>query len=155
MMLSPQAARMGTVYTTLRNIGCSRRHILNGVGGSRFATLESHLPCGNAIDETFAKIMKYNRAKSTLAHDESDDESNQLPEPATLKTKSMIKNVAIKKGENATQLDYAAPAYNDVMNPINATWTANLGRDKNIDHIKNEWFTGISPDNSLCPGMLK
>jgi hypothetical protein len=160
MMLSPQAARMGTVYTTLRNIGCSGRHALNGVGGVRVVASANHLPSFMLSTGSYSFDSIYHRFKATLAIVESDDESDDESDLSFSSTNSKLVN-AVKKAESGFTFDAVHGVGADLSHDknficaIKAPWIANLGRDNNINRISNEWFTGVSPSSRSCPGTCK
>lgn len=150
MMLSIQAARMGSVSTTLRRIGCctassSRCWNSNLAPTSTFRST-SPLSNNNTMrkDEDNANLknnklnnIQRSKSSSAAALDDHDDESNY----------GGLAAIAIEKAMQRT-LDDAG------QSSLKEAWMVNLGRkDDNawlMGPREKEWFTGVPP--SKCPG---
>lgn len=143
-MLSPSAARMGCVKTTLRKIGPSGRRfrssssVTTATGGRREALLAA---AGSGTGRS-RQGLSYARAalaadvrrwKSTMAsygdYEDEDDSNRSHGHAEAAKARSTFSH------EEA--------------------WMINLGRDDSNEWLTgtrdaDEWFTGLKP--SICPG---
>ena len=131
-MLSPSAARMGCVKTTLRHIG--RRYSNTAAVRRRETLLWQHTNSRLSYVRT-ALASDGRRWKSTMAayDDSSDEEDNS--------NRSHGHSEAVKARSGSFSHEEA--------------WMINLGRDDNNEWLLgtrnvDEWFTGLKP--SICPG---
>ena len=143
MMLSPSAARMGTVSTTLRHIGKSRRGFSIAALGRR----ESEVNGSGMIRQAFNRSAWDARAviasdltrwKSTMAAAYSDSEDDEEEFETLDRSHGHAEAV---KARSALSHEEA--------------WMVNLGRDDNNEWLlgprdADDWFTGLKP--SICPG---
>lgn len=150
MMLSAQAARMGTVYTTLRSIGKVGTSRFKGSFSScRVDSMQSTTfrnEKNKQLLDTFQKHQlqrKHVRSSTNVAAFES--ESDDDDEPQTLAY---------------THLGHAAAAQIRAKNvPQEEPWMINLGRGNDNAWLmgprnEQEWFTGLAPADD-CPGKLE
>jgi len=147
-MLSPAAARMGTVWTTLRQIGKGSRRYSSAAMGSRRETVvlgkKSSLAIGSGGRLSYAPASAFlsswdtGRWKSTMAsYTDSDDEGDE------------------SFGASAGHAQ-AAKARNMNSFSHEEAWMINLGREDNNAWLTgtrdaDEWFTGLKPE--ICPGV--
>jgi hypothetical protein len=171
MMLSPQAARMGTVHTTLRQIGFKssvRSHCYSTGMLSNRRTLNPRSknvigyyrqPCHFLIDKIHFSQTHPSRSKSTAAISDIDIDStiqslvpkNQHRMTAPIPSGSQAIATEIRTKIISSSFD------NGKVTSNNEPWRINLGRGSDNDwlltpRIDNEWFTGVSPGSHLCPG---
>jgi Sulfatase-modifying factor enzyme 1 len=173
MMLSASAARMGTVKTTLRQIGKSGRlrtpsavssrsgkafwsswSLKDGIGKS-FSIMTSTTPSTKTsrLSDARAALMSdsISRRKSTMAsYAESDDEEEN--------TIYVVENTAGSDKRLSSHHGHAEAAKSrvDGMTSLDDSWRINLGRGDNNAWLtgprnEDEWFTGLKP--SVCPGV--
>jgi 5-histidylcysteine sulfoxide synthase/putative 4-mercaptohistidine N1-methyltranferase len=126
MMLSPQAARMGTVCTTLRKIVSTARQ--RSLSHSAFASVRSETAFGARAFST--------RAKSTLAAlEDSDDEDLIFRSQGHAAAAAALSKAGFNKSHDEA-------------------WMINVNRNDDNEWLNGprsaEWFTGIHP--SQCPG---
>jgi hypothetical protein len=126
MMLSPQAARMGTVWTTLRKIGPASRFSLpkkkllrTDLGGRRHSLLAS-------------STVRWQSTQTAL-YDSEDD--------LDYRSKGLASAAALRVSTSATLAD--------------DLWKINLHRGNDNAWLTGprkaeEWFTGLAPNE--CPG---
>jgi hypothetical protein len=142
-MLSPQAARMRLVKTTIRQIGgfdSSRRYFGVAVRGERGKLLGSGTSRNNnTLTHPLAALSSdARRWKSTVAaYDDSDDEETS------------------NKSRGHAEAALARSA--TTAHSHEESWMINLGRDGDNEWLlktrdPDDWFTGKKP--SICPGEL-
>lgn len=125
MMLSPQAARMGTVWTTLRKIGTSVRFSVKK---------KLSLPSDKAGRHFLWKVSSAARWQSTQTevYDSEDD--------LDYRNKGLASAAALRVASSAH---------------VDDLWKINLHRgDDNAwltgPRLAHDWFTGLPPND--CPG---
>jgi hypothetical protein len=142
MMLSPQAARMGTVYTTLRRIGMDRRFLSCG-GISRRTVLSlrnDEIPLLLKLsDNSFYRQQKRFKASVSAAAADTDSDSDE-------------DDLAY------THAGHAAAAKVRAKTTIDKPWMINLGRGNDNAWLmgprnEEDWFTGLAPAHG-CPGKF-
>ncbi|GKY97274.1 hypothetical protein MPSEU_000685800 [Mayamaea pseudoterrestris] len=148
MMLSPQAARMGTVFTTLRKIGSSR---------GRSTARHRIFPSNSQV--SFKSTM------ASVAVDDDDEDDLRVT-----RTKNATgSRVAVTCNDEETQkkvrhpMPTNHPSASASTSPSAAThrsheqaWMVNLGRECD-DWLHGprsaDWFTGVHPSSGTCPGV--
>lgn len=157
MMLSPQAARMGTVFTTLRRIGVagflhvgdSAVHSRRVMGHSAVSPLHTiRLPAAHSLKSYFLPFSDNlaRRHKSSRAACCSFDEEVE---------NSYVDNDVPMSN---SKLDMTPTIHHRLSSAVSEPWTINLGRCKNHEWLvgprdPQDWFTGVAPVNN-CPGKL-
>ena len=155
MMLSPQAARMGTVHTTLRKIGFhgSRRSFGGGRGplptfSSSFLLGRSDIgTSGLSKNQLLLRFKSSRAAVATVDYEDLVDDEEQC-------NKSII--------DGARYGSYAGHAAAMEHRAITTTtttdepWMINLGRSNDNEWLMRPrdpevWFTGVAPTHQ-CPG---
>jgi hypothetical protein len=148
MMLSPQAARMGTVYTTLRSIGkAGTRRFFGGSSSRRVVSFKSTTSRNEnkQLSDTFRRQqLKQQRFKSSVGvaanfDTDSDDEGHH--------------DLGYTHAGQAAAAEYRAKNAH-----IDEPWMINLGRGNDNAWLmgrrdEQEWFTGLAPVKN-CPGKL-
>jgi hypothetical protein len=145
MMLSPQAARMGTVYTTLRSIGKAGTRRFFGCSSSRRVVSFKSTTSRNEnkqLSDTFRQQLKQQRFKSSVGvaanfDTDSDDEGHQ--------------DLGYTHAGQAAAAEYRAKNAH-----MDEPWMINLGRGNDNAWLmgrrdEQEWFTGLAPVKN-CPG---
>jgi hypothetical protein len=131
MMLSPQAARMGTVWTTLRNIGMSKGPCRSFHVSPCNISLVSKTKKGKIVP-----ILSSVRFKSTMANYDSDEDFT-----SRYTGHKAAANLRATSGNN---------------HALQEPWMINLGRGNDNAWLmgprKSSWFTGTSPADG-CPGV--
>ena len=130
-MLSPSAARMGCVSTTLRHIGRNSRRfsVTTGRRGSILSQGRNELSRARVAFASDAS-----RWKSTMAtYDSSDDEEDS------------------NRSHGHAEAAKARSTFSH-----EEAWMVNLGREDNNEWLlgtrADDWFTGLKPTD--CPGEL-
>jgi hypothetical protein len=166
MMLSTQAARMGSVHTTLRKIGCSapskRTFLLVERGRSWLPTSpsSSHLFSGRPRDQYVAAVgmpIWNHRNKSTAASAKRHDFGDEKDDTTT--TELSYHPYISSAGRHAAAAISITPSTTTTeipaVNEAAAAWMINLGRNNDNEWLTGprgrEWFTGVHPRE--CPGM--
>lgn len=163
MMLSPQAARMGTVHTTLRKIGLqgSRRAYGGGVflstSSSSFlglspwksVTNNNSIKSGLSKNQLFARFKSSRAAAATANYEDSDDEEGYNNNNNNIFDGARYQSYA---GHAAAMEERATVATTD------EPWMINLGRNNDNEWLMRprnpeEWFTGVAPTHQ-CPGTF-
>ena len=163
-MLSPAAARMGCVKTTLRKIGLQdRRHVSTGLlshhrrrGGvmpvvestpkikasSTLLSLNYH-PRSSPFVASYSDVL--HRWKSTMAsYGDSDDDTDD--------DEGIVEDSLSKRSHGHAE---GVKARGRMEFSHEEAWMINLGRGNNDEWLlgprdEDEWFTGLKP--SICPG---
>lgn len=138
MMLSPQAARMGTVWTTLRNIGMSSSNSALRV------TLQGHR--SSIRGSRLADRFKSPAAVFSSISDEDFDDSHH---------DNRGKLVVDRTEGHKLAAEYRAESDVNQRHAYEEPWMMNLGRGNDNAWLMglrkdDEWFTGVAPRN--CPG---
>lgn len=147
MMLSPQAARMGTAMRCLGKASLRRSYESGSIGSRRVVTLHTLARNDGKIfgSDTFIhQQLKNQRFKSTTgvaAAFESDSDDDEEP-----------------RDLGYTHLGHAVAAEYRAKNVLEEPWRINLGRGNDNAWLmgprdEQEWFTGVAPVND-CPGKL-
>lgn len=160
MMLSPQAARMGTVHTTLRSIGCKKIYsqaLSTKSSGGRGDTLTSY---NKAF--TTSKVEKHNflgrqncwKSTAALDYSGSNDVIGNFKPSLDNSLGTKPESLSISGHSHALAAEYRN--LND-RSLVDEPWRINLGRgNDNVWLMQprnaSDWFTGVSPSNKLCPG---
>lgn len=143
MMLSIQAARMGSVTTSLRRIGCTGSRWNSNLAPTTLrSTSVSNIMRKDDDNTTLnKKLNKLQRNKSSAAYalDEHDDDNY-----------AGLAAAAMEKAMQRTLDDAGKSSQKEA-------WMVNLGRKDNNAWLtgprdEKEWFTGVPP--SECPGKL-
>lgn len=164
MMLSPQAARMGTAVRCIGKASPRRSYVTGGSvgrrGGVSTVTVfrKSNQTSNNTLlsDNFFRQHFTQQRFKSTtglastIEYDcEDDDEEPEVELPST---KDLLGFAHVGHAAAAEHRAKNADAAVAVAEP----WMINLGRGNNNAWLmgprnEQEWFTGVAPVNG-CPG---
>lgn len=134
MMLSPQAARMGCVSTSLGHIRRSTRFLSIGRGRRHFEpSVRSRFRLSTDTSRVLSSHLS--RFKSTVAaYDEGEDDNIDYRHHG---------HVAAAKARAS-----------DTIKSHDEAWMINLGRDGDNEWLTGprdqEWFTGVAPRE--CPG---
>jgi hypothetical protein len=135
MMLSPQAARMSCVSTSLGHIRRSTRFL--SIGRRHFdPSIRSRFRLSSDTSRAFSVSAGLSRFKSTMAaYDESEDGDN-----IDYRHKGHVAAAKARASDASKSHDEA--------------WMINLGRDGDNEWLTGprdqEWFTGVAPRE--CPG---
>jgi hypothetical protein len=135
MMLSPQAARMSCVSTSLGHIRRSARFL--SIGRRHFdPSVRSRFRLPTDVSRAFSSGLS--RFKSTLAaYDESEDD-----------------NIDYRHQGHVTAAKARAT---DAIKSYDDAWMINLGRDGDNEWLTGprdqDWFTGVAPRD--CPGKYR
>jgi hypothetical protein len=133
MMLSLQAARLGSVSTSLGHMRRSARNL--SIGRPRFdPSSRSRFRPSKDLSRKFSSGIS--RFKSTMAaYDEGEDDNIDYRHQG---------HVAAAKA-----------CASDAVKPHDEAWRINLGRDGDNEWLTGprdqDWFTGVAP-SSNCPG---
>ena len=141
-MLSTQAARMGSVHTTLRKIGM-KSHPFCSIGAAVSRCHRSAF----SLSETSRRQLRVHRGsviyKSSLASNNENDWENS--DDLDLKTKGFKAAVSA----NSAKANFLANRSHE------EAWMINLDRDGDKEWLTgprtDEWFTGVHPRE--CPGV--
>jgi len=161
-MLSPEAARMGSVYTTLRKIGMkavgTTKHQLD-----KHRKLSSNRFVSNLLVPSHSKILKTSsgnrqptsalvnlmRHKSTLAEEDYTEDYDENQDHLDLRSKGHAMAANLRASQQQQNTAATATTTND------EPWMINLGRYNDNAWLmgprEDAWFTGVHPRN--CPGM--
>ena len=167
MMLSPQAARMGTVHTTLRKIGLHGSRRAYGGGGSLSTSSSSSssflglspwksatnnsIKSGLSKNQLFVRFKSSRAAAATVNYEDSDDDEGY----------TNINNNPLIDGARYRSYAGHAAAMEQRASTVATTdepWMINLGRNNDNEWLMRprdpeEWFTGVAPTHQ-CPGTF-
>jgi len=159
MMLSPQAARMGTVHTTLRRIGLFGCHRSFGGSSSRLLGGSASIWKSAATNEPALRhrlsSIRFNSSRAAISAFSDDSEDSDHEEEDLLLQQQVDLGYA-SQGHAAAMEKRSSSA--SAAAPVDEPWMINLGRNNNQDNEwlmgprdPQEWFTGVSPSQQ-CPG---
>ena len=147
MMLSPAAARMGCVKTTLRKIGTTGRHYSTALGRRQAVSFRSSSESFKVSATSapyycpLASSDVLRSWKSTMAsYSDSEDEYD---EEDSKRSHGHAEGAKARAGGGRMEFSH------------DEAWMINLGRGNNDEWLQgprdeDEWFTGLKP--SICPG---
>ena len=142
MMLSPQAARMGTVYTTLRNIGMSSSPLRKGsalVSGARRLLAPTVSMHGSSSWGVVPILSSHFSTRSSYEDTEEEEEEEEIV------NRSFGHTAGIDARHHSPHHTHEEP------------WMINLGREDDAwlhgPRAADSWFTGLPPKD--CPGVDK
>jgi hypothetical protein len=149
MMLSPQAARMGTVFTTLRKIG---HH--NGRPKARHRIFPSSL---HHFNSTLASNQDHDDdldlaswKPDSSRRENVEPKVQQNPSPPMTSTKPLTTFVPTSSS-SSSQNNHQNHRFHE-----KEAWTVNLGRENDdwLHGVRSfDWFTGMHPSWG-CPGKM-
>lgn len=164
MMVSPQAARMGTVNTTLRKIGCRAYRINGSRNIGILSSLSSTIQQVNGPNTRFGLVGLRNiqypsRFKSSQSVDVIFDEDAHVVYDVLDDGNSSASRPNLLSSSSTIGLAKSAEIMSTMVHRsiIDEPWRINLGRGNDNLWLMNpredaEWFTGVSPGSTMCPG---
>jgi hypothetical protein len=165
MMLSPQAARMGTMLRCIGKSSPQRRPFFHSANSSNWSPLSNRklTLASAASDSGYAvrSLVYQQRCKSTAASSlfiDSDDDDDNIVVAAAAPLPSRLDYAhsghiaaAQQRAKLLSQTAASAAA------AATESWRINLGRGHDNEWLTgprpaDDWFTGVSPTNRACPG---
>jgi hypothetical protein len=172
MMLSPQAARMGTMLRCIGKSSPQRRPFFHSahwsplVGSSnRKLTLASASDSGPLL-RSFVYQQRWKSTAASLSVNDSDDDEEDVATPCSRLDYAHSGHVAAAQqrakllsqtSASATTTSAAAAAAATTTTTTTEPWRINLGRGNNDNawltgpRPADDWFTGVAPAHA-CPG---